>query len=389
MHQAISCTPSENTAQLFNSCSIDELDWPNTDEANYTRRFFIPLMKEGIGNYISNVQGEQFIIKYRDTVLPILQIDGKDNNAYVCSPYGHYISYGLAALYLVQNPFMRKLYEYILKALGKLARFGNIDSVVFVNNWFFSTDLYPSNITEEKLEAILALLKLHYSDRPILFRSLNSYINSSLIQALGNQGFRVIASRHVFLSDGKDEAYFNTRITKSDLKLWNDKTFEVLDETQITEEDYPRLLQLYEMTYTTPIFQLNPHYTSHFLKLLIEQDLLKFKILKCERGIVGVVGFCVKDGVLLCPFFGFDKSHPQHNVLYRLLSTALLLEAKKGGWIFHQSAGASFYKKIRRAEGCLETMAVYVDHLPFKKKLAWKVLEALMNKFGAYYMEKY
>lgn len=379
----------KNAAQLFDAQSIDTLEWPQTEEADYARRFFVPLMKEGVGTYISNVYGQPLVVKAGDTVLPILLTDDNDENTYVCSPYGHYISYGLAALYLVQNQLLRKLFKYTLKVLGVVARFGKINSVVFVNNGFFSTDLYPSNLTQEKLESIVALLKSRYPDEPIVIRSLNPYINSDLLKTLKGQGFRFIASRHVFLSDGKDEEYFSTRITKSDLKLWQDKTFEVLDETQIKEEDYPRLLQLYEMTYTTPIFQLNPHYNTRFLKLLIHQKLLKFKILKCEKGIVGVVGYFVRNGVLLCPFFGFDKSHPQHNVLYRLLSTALLLEAKENGLIFHQSAGASFYKKIRKAEGCLETMAVYVGHLPFRKKVSWRVLEILMNRVGAHYMEKY
>ena len=92
---------------------------------------------------------------------------------------------------------------------------------------------------------------------------------------------------------------------------------------------------------------------------------------------------------MYCPFFGYDKNEPDHTVIYRLLNTALLLAAKEKQLIFHQSAGASFYKKIRRAEGCLESMAIYTEHLPQKQRLSWKILKFFINGIAPRFMEKY
>lgn len=92
-----------------------------------------------------------------------------------------------------------------------------------------------------------------------------------------------------------------------------------------------------------------------------------------------MAGFFERGGVMYCPIFGYDKDDPEHTIIYRLLSTTLLLEARDKGWIFHQSAGASFYKKIRRAEGYMEYMAVYTRHLSYKQRASWSLLGSLIN----------
>jgi len=105
--------------------------------------------------------------------------------------------------------------------------------------------------------------------------------------------------------------------------------------------------------------------------------------------IEGVVGFYIKDSVMMCPLFGYDKSLDNSNQIYRLLSTCLLLEAKENKCLFHQSAGGSFYKKIRRAVSFTESMAIYTKHLPLQQKFPWFTLRTFINNFAIPYMQKY
>ena len=41
--------------RLFCHTNIDELPWPTTTDADFTRRLMVPMMKEGIGRYVSNI----------------------------------------------------------------------------------------------------------------------------------------------------------------------------------------------------------------------------------------------------------------------------------------------------------------------------------------------
>jgi hypothetical protein len=122
---------------------------------------------------------------------------------------------------------------------------------------------------------------------------------------------------------------------------------------------------------------------------MIEQNLLQVKVLKKNDVIDGVVGYFSRNNVLTSPFFGYNQSKSQHSDLYRLLSTILLLEAKEKGMILHQGAGASFYKKLRRAESYIEYMAVYMDHLPLKRRIPWHLVKQMMNRFAIPFMKKY
>ncbi len=130
-------------------------------------------------------------------------------------------------------------------------------------------------------------------------------------------------------------------------------------------------MDLYQQLYVVQHSQLQPQFNLSYFKMLIEEQLLKFKILKSDGVIRGVAGFYKRNNVMMCPIFGYDKAGTDSNAIYRILNTALLLEAQKEGLVFHQSAGAAFFKSIRRAEGCLEYMAVYTKHLPANRQLIW------------------
>lgn len=57
--------------------------------------------------------------------------------------------------------------------------------------------------------------------------------------------------------------------------------------------------------------------------------------------------------------------------------------------LLNQSAGASSYKKLRRAEEKIEYLAVYHRHLPFLRRLCWNTLAFAMNKLGVPLMRRY
>lgn len=379
--------------KLYDRSNIGDFRCPDNSCAAFAERYLLPFIANGLDHYIDNMQGEMRILQVGEHVLPLLVINNSYDNSYVCSPYGHYISLALENLDSCMQPRRRLPWQPIAKSA--LSTFGNwlkkrkINQIVYVNHWLLSTDLYPANFSAPQLAALLEFLTRQFPQHAIAFRSLNATTTQALQCILKNQGFELIASRQIYLTDTKENALFNTRIVKSDLKLWNEKEYSVVMPQDLTSEDKARILHLYSNLAISAHSELNPKLNSRFIELAIEEQLLKIKALKKGGTIDGVVGYFERDGVLMCPLFGYDKSHPDKTRLYRLLSTLLLLDAHEKKLTFHQGAGASFFKTVRRAMSQIEFMGIYHAHLPYQQRLSWKLLQMLINGPGLMMMKKY
>lgn len=375
--------------QLYDSKNIDTLVWPNTVDGCYAEKFLAPLVKKGVSHYIDNIDADLCVLKVDELIFPVIVATENYSNSWVCSPYAHYISYGKESVGIVGNIFLAKILKNLMHGLGKISRSSKINSVVYVNNWMFSTDLYPEGLNSQQIESIIRLLTNHFPQHAIVLRSLNSITTPSLMDSLENRGFHLIASRYVFITDTKKDSIFKTRILKSDLKLWKENSYQILNEDELQTDDCHVLLDLYKELYVVQHSHLQPQFNNDYFKMLFDRHLLRFKVLKSEGVIKGVAGYYKRGNIMMCPIFGYEKNNPKSNAIYRLLNTALLLEAKKEGLLFNQSAGAAFFKSVRRAEGCLEYIAVYTRHLPAYRKLFWSTLKFFINKVGSRYMKKY
>jgi len=380
---------SQSGLTLFGKESIDFLNWPETEQGQYAKRFLFPLVKNGIQKYIKNCHADIYVLKVDHHVLPIVVAHEAEENSYVCSPFSHYFGNFTRLTHLIDVPLIAPLLRKLVNRIGVLCNSGGINSVVYVNNWLFSTDLYPKGLTTKQILLIVKLLNEKFSAHAIVFRSLNSLTNTPLLQTLKECAFKLIASRQVYLTDATQEAIFKTRIVKSDLKLWRETSYQLTIEESLSKEDRSAFLKLYNALYIDQHTYLNPQFTESYINHLVDQQLLNFIVLRSQGVVKGIAGYLECDGVMFCPLFGYDKTQEEHQQIYRLLNTSLLIEAKSKGLIFHQSSGASFYKKVRRAKDYIETKAIYTDHLPFKQRAVWSCFRGIVNLFAPRFMKKY
>lgn len=175
---------------------------------------------------------------------------------------------------------------------------------------------------------------------------------------------------------------------KSDLKLLNESPYTIVDGKTLSDRELERCVALYNALYLEKYTKSNPQITLQFLKGAIECNLLKVKVFKLEEEIDAVLGYTVKNGVATSPLFGYDPSLAEKTGLYRQLATLLALEAKEQSLLLNQSAGATSFKTLRRGEKELESIAVYVNHLPLFRQLPWKALKFALNSAGAKFMMK-
>ncbi len=378
-----------SSVAIFDTHSLNQLSWPNNEEAQFGRLYLTAMIKQGPAHYIDNVAAEMKLLKVDDHIIPLLIVNNNYHNSYICSPFAHYISLGLESLHMIKNRILRKITKKSMKCFGKLLSTGRINRIVYVNHWLLSTDLYPKDLTSQQVAAISTFLQKKFPKHAIAFRSINKKTTPHLKSNLKRAGFQFIASRHIYLSNIQDPALFQTRIIKSDLRMWKELDYEIVEGHQLTDGDFERILQLYNNVSLEHHSTLNPQYNLEYIKLITKMGFLHIKALKKNEVIDGVVGYFVRDNVFMSPFFGYDKEHVDKTRLYRLLSTMLYLEASKNATTFHQGAGASFYKTVRRAVGQQEYFGIYSAHLPLKQRMAWSTLKNTINTAGAFYMKKY
>lgn len=371
----------QHKIQIYNATTIDYLYWPDTEEGQYAKNYLLPLIKNGAKHYIDNAETEMIAIKVDDIVFPATINNTEYENSYVCSPYTLYVNCGFEKMQTINNRYLKGVMSLFLNLFKKAFRTGKINKIIFVNNWLFTTNLYPK-MSESQIQAIKKALTDRYPDHAIAFRSIANFDNSACFKALENSKFELIACRPVFFLDTKNEETFKARMFKSDLKICKSSQYEVINNDQIKFEDYGRILELYRELYITKYTKYSPQLNLNFIELAVKNKILNMKALRKDGKIDAVMGYFARNGVATSPIFGYDTSLPQDLGLYRIISTLLTLEAKDKGLIVNQSAGAGQYKTLRRAERDIEYTAVYCRHLPIMRRLPWFFMRSVINGIG-------
>ena len=131
--------------RLYDQYNITTLDKSDETKSSRDIQIWISIMKNGIRHYIRNADSELKLIVDKDLFLPVVIPNSQFDNSYVCSPYSQYIDYGYREIdiELSDRPIINKISKGILKAFEKCTPRHAFDKVIFVNNWFASTNLYP------------------------------------------------------------------------------------------------------------------------------------------------------------------------------------------------------------------------------------------------------
>ena len=373
---------------LFDKTNLQKCSWPNTENGEFAKNYLTPFILNGVNHYISNIKTNFQVLVWDQLVLPISINETDYDNSYVCSPYSFFISYACQSLDVVDQKWLKKPIAFGIDNLGKLLTKCGFNQVVTVNNWFFSTNLYPP-LNQKQIHKVTQFLKSQFPYHTIIFPTIDPKIHSECYEALKANQFQLIAHRPILFIDHKtQEKLLESRIFKSDQKLLKESGYTILENKDLKEEDIPRLVDLYQKLYIEKYSQLNPQLTENYIHHVLNHNLLEFRVLKKEGRLDGVAAYFQRNGKMFCAIFGYDQQLPKEASLYRILSTVLMLEAHKKGLLFHLSSGAFKYKTIRKAQTCIEYLAVSHDHLSYKRRFPWRLLQTVYNSLGLFYMKR-
>lgn len=365
-------------AKIFTRATIDALDWPETENGDYARRYLLPLILDGPQTYIRNVHNtEMMVVKIGETVLPLTVTDFHPENTFTCSPYSHYISYGgYEEVKRLKNPPVETLIKLLLHPLAWYFRKSNFDRVVYVNNWLLSTNLYPS-LTPEQINAMIEALPVWFPDRAIVFRSVDNFRNPILYNILLEKRYEMVLSRQVWYQD--PQVALRKKDTRGDFRVLRRAPYEIVAGNLLNDSELRRALELYKFLYLDKYSTYNPQFTLGFLKLCRDESLLHLKALRLESQINAVLGFFIRNGAMTTPFFGYDTHLPQSDGLYRMLSALIFQEGQERGLLVHASAGVGKYKKTRGGQPVIEYNAAFTNHLSTQRRFPWALIRQIAN----------
>ncbi|MFI6596534.1 hypothetical protein ACIBHX_09800 [Nonomuraea sp. NPDC050536] len=347
-----------------------DLPWPDTEDGRYARDYLTPLMEQGSEPFVANARTTVAVLLVDgEIVLPITVNDGERGNAWVCSPYTHYVTYSREELRVLDSRTLRAVLGGALSALGALFRWSRMDRVVLVNNWLLSTNLYPA-MKDRQLAEVVAFLRERFPGHAIGFCSVNRPI----------EGCVMVPGRRIYLARPGEQGYRLRKRWRRDLRLIERRGYEV-----VVPDGPKRVVELYDLLYLDKYSRNNPQFTARFVGELP----MTYLALARDGMIDGVLGYFVRDGVLTTPVFGYDTALPQPLGLYRMLSALVYQVAADRGLVVNDSAGAGEFKRLRGAVPEIEYRAVHVAHLPWRRRAGWVALSRLLEWIAVPLMRRY
>ncbi|MEC0108582.1 GNAT family N-acetyltransferase [Paenibacillus taichungensis] len=380
----------DSRVRFYDWNSLEDMDWPNTEDGRDARAYLEPMMLQGTQDFMINVNTTLLIARIDDLVLPLTVNDAEYENSYVCSPYTHYVRYAKQELMLLRKPLLEKGLFALLSVVGWGMRQSQINKVVHINNWLLSTNLYPA-MSGEQAVCLLAAVRERYPEHAVVFRSLCPGLHSDLTGELTEAGCQLIPSRQIYLYRANDPNFGNAKsrwLLKRDYELLTKHEYEFVSGANLTEEDIPRIAELYRLLYLEKYSYDNPQFSEHFIATSKASGALTLCGLRKEGRIDAVMGYFCRNGVMTTPLFGYDTALPQSIGLYRMLSVCLIGQARENGHLLHESAGAAQFKRNRGAVSDFEYSAVYERHLPMSRRWCWLLLERLLNRVGVPLMRR-
>lgn len=315
---------------------------------------------------------------------PLTINEAEYENAYTASFYSTYISYlskELGPLPWVARGGLRGL----LSGLGRLFRFCQVNQIVQLNNWLLSTNPVPPEFPER-----WPLLLKRFPRHALAFRSLNEGFHIPLLRRFEEQGWQLLPSRLVYRFDGAQANFLGKADVRRDLRLLRDGRFDWMGDEQFEQREWDEVGELYNELYRGKYPVENPAFTGEFFRLCARRLGWRILLLKDGSGkSLGVTGWWLRHQQLIGTVVGYRLSLPRELGLYRRLMTRVLLEAAQQGCWLNMSSGAGAFKRSRGGLPTLEYTALYHRHLPFRRRLPFRLLGSLLGPWALRLLRRY
>lgn len=351
---------------------------------------FVELFQEfGTLALISDLETEVSCLTIAGRDYPVTVNDGGvPGNGYLCTPSTAYIDYALdETRNFSDTPLVARATRALIRLAAPLVRASGLDRQVQLNNWLYSTNPMPA-LDHTDAASIRDRLVTDHPSHAIVIRSLNEMADPATIAALRQAGFRMLASRMIYVVPERVARMGNAM--KQDRAQMRRTPHSYVGNDAFTEADYARSEELYNLLYLDKYTPLNPHYTATYIREMHRRGILRLAgYREADGDLVAVTGLFTNGTTLTQPIVGYDTSRDLGEGLYRMIMALAQDHAFEHGLFFNMSAGAGDFKRRRAARAVVEYSAVYVGHLPRRQRRAVAVMEVILRRIGVPLLQRF
>ncbi|HVD97856.1 MAG TPA: hypothetical protein VNB90_06595 [Cytophagaceae bacterium] len=354
------------------------------------RAFYNMVSDRPTETLIANVQTEVKIVSIADKwFLPVTINNTEWENSYVCSPYTAFITYSREELDRnVKNLLLRKLIHALLYFCAGWFKRKQLNKVIHVNNFLFSTNPYPDWMGTH-LPHLTDFLTAQYPDHAIVFRSLNEGQHTMLMKEFEQAGYLLSASRQVYLFHRRAQTFSRHRNVKLDRRKVRQNGLQWIGpEAMGGYLEQARLL--YNKLYLEKYSPLNPQYNLLFFQEAYQSGMIRFYgYIDKQQTLKAFSGIFESETTITSPLVGYDTSAPQKEELYIHASQLVFKQMLETDQVLNLSSGAASFKRLRGGQPHIEYSAIYCKHLPKDRQRLFRILKFITNKIGVPILKKY
>lgn len=345
--------------KFYDKTNFHELELPVTPLASFAKQYWLPFIQLGVAQNIKNVEAECGLAVFDDKVVPLL-INQNSEHCSMTSPLCYFYLSGAVAYEHHHNSLLRFFFS-VVKKLCIIPRALKFDKNIQINQWLLPTNPLL-NLTKDELTELLGFLKNKYPDYGIIYKGLvDQYSDSSKSSALA-LGARLVKMRWLYFWDSKK---VNTRsLNKVSAKS---ASFELTQDIKAAQE----VLKLYDLLYRVKHSPFSPNYTLSFFQTLIQSDYYQIFIHDEETKIQAFYFYSNHGPFLGLGIIGYDINFPKTQGLYSSLIHSVVSHQMSMTQPICLGAGSGEFKRQRGAYPLNEYDAVFVNHLPFYRRILW------------------
>ncbi|WP_164847514.1 GNAT family N-acetyltransferase [Sphingobium algorifonticola] len=346
---------------IFDPVYATPADWPEGDEI--TQRYIATMGEVGVTALIGNVRAQWMAVRSGNRLFPVTINNGETGDSYVSLPHSAYILYGREELGLAGSPLLTRLLSPVMAFAGVALRGAGINRVVQLDNWLLSTCLH-GDWQGTDLPTIRTALCQRYPRHVIGLRSLDSWSCPGLLAAVRGDGWTLLPSRQIWVTDDPAAQLAQRHNLKEDARILRRSGLTVETGASLDDRDARRIASLYEQLYLAKHSRLNPWFTAAFVQMSHHSGLIAYHLARDADGCIqAFAGTMARGDMLTCPILGYATDRPRREGLYRIAALLITQAAARQDVRLHGSAGAGTFKRGRGATGIIEYCALYTRHL--------------------------
>jgi hypothetical protein len=370
---------------LFDPLAPPPGAWPAACDS---RSYIEGIARAGAATLITNVKTRWLALRSGDRVYPVTVNDGEHGGSYVCLPHSAYVLYARAELDIVDTAWLQPALRALIAAADHLLRWGKVNRVVHVDNWLLSTNLH-GDWTGDDLPAIRTFLAKLFPSHAIAIRSIDSWSSPALLDAARCDGWRLLASRQIWVTADLEKDWQPRRNAHHDARLLRRSGLVIDEFADMCAADAERIAELYHLLYVGKYSPLNPVFSAAWVLMTWRDGTLRYRGVRNADGtLLAVAGSLVRGNVLTPPVVGYDTVRPRAEGLYRIATLLFTTMAQERGARLNGSAGAAQFKRNRGATGVIEYMAVAADHLPWRRRAVLGLMATVLDRLAVPMMKR-